>query len=119
MAANAQIPTLDGQAAFPAYVARPAGTPRGAIIVVQEIFGINPGIRQKADDWATAGYLAVAPDIFWRQQPGVDLDPDLRFDPREHVGDEVRDRLLHGGDNTGDLGDHLPNLFQLLFTVTW
>lgn len=86
MAANAQIPTLDGQAAFPAYVARPAGTPRGAIIVVQEIFGINPGIRQKADDWATAGYLAVAPDIFWRQQPGVDLDPDLPEEFQQAIG---------------------------------
>jgi carboxymethylenebutenolidase len=77
MSTNTQIPTLDGSGAFPAYVARPEGTPRGAIIVIQEIFGLNPGIVQKADDWASKGYLAVAPDVFWRQQPGVELDPDV------------------------------------------
>jgi len=77
MSTNTQIPTLDGSGTFPAYVARPAGTPRGAIIVIQEIFGVNPGIVQKADDWASKGYLAVAPDVFWRQEPGVELDPDV------------------------------------------
>ncbi|MCJ1960371.1 dienelactone hydrolase family protein [Novosphingobium mangrovi (ex Hu et al. 2023)] len=76
MATNTMIPTLDGTAAIPAYVARPEGTPRGAIIVQQEIFGVNPGIVQKADQWAAKGYLAVAPDSFWRQEPGVELDAD-------------------------------------------
>jgi len=73
---NTQIPTLDGNGAIPAYVARPEGTPRGAIIVQQEIFGVDAGIRKKADGWAAKGYLAVAPDTFWRQQPGVELDAD-------------------------------------------
>lgn len=77
MSATTQIPTLDGAAAFPAYVAKPEGTPRGAIIVIQEIFGVNPGIRKKADDWASQGYLAVAPDVFWRQEPGIELDADV------------------------------------------
>jgi carboxymethylenebutenolidase len=77
MSANAQIPTLDGKGTLPAYVAKPAGTPRGAIIVIQEIFGVNPGIRKKADDWASQGYLAVAPDVFWRQEPGIELDADV------------------------------------------
>lgn len=77
MSANTQIPTLDGAATFPAYVAKPAGAPRGAIIVIQEIFGVNPGIRQKADDWAGQGYLAVAPEVFWRQKPGIELDADV------------------------------------------
>ncbi len=77
MSTNTQIPTLDGSGTFPAYVASPEGTPRGAIIVIQEIFGVNPGIVQKADDWASKGYLAVAPDVFWRQEPGVELDPDV------------------------------------------
>jgi carboxymethylenebutenolidase len=71
------IPTLDGKATLPAYMVKPSGAPRGAIIVIQEIFGVNPGIRKKAEDWAAAGYLAVAPDVFWRQQPGADLDPDV------------------------------------------
>lgn len=77
MSANTQITTLDGNGTIPAYVAKPAGTPRGAIIVIQEIFGVNPGIRQKADDWAGQGYLAIAPDVFWRQKPGIELDADV------------------------------------------
>lgn len=81
-----QIPTLDGEDSFPAYVTRPSGTPRGAIIVIQEIFGVNPGIRKKADDWAAKGYLAVAPDVFWRQKPGVELDSDIPEQFQEGVG---------------------------------
>lgn len=77
MATNTRIETFDHSGTFPAYVARPAGAPRGAIIVIQEIFGVNPGIRKKADDWAAAGYLAVAPDVFWRQQEEIELDPDV------------------------------------------
>ncbi len=76
MTTNTEIPTLSGDAKIPAYVARPSGPPRGAIIVYQEIFGVNKGIRKKTDDWAARGYLAVAPDAFWRQEPGVELDPD-------------------------------------------
>jgi carboxymethylenebutenolidase len=86
MTTMTQIPTLDGKAALPALVVKPAGTPRGAIIVIQEIFGVNPGIRKKCDDWAAAGYLAVAPDVFWRQKPGVELDPDVPEQFQEGVG---------------------------------
>ena len=77
MTTNTQIPTLDGKDSMPAYVASPARTPRAAIIVIQEIFGVNPGIVKKCDDWAANGYLAVAPDVFWRQQPGIELDADI------------------------------------------
>lgn len=75
MSTNTEIPTLDGEGMIPAYVARPEGAPRGAIIVQQEIFGVDAGIRKKADGWAAKGYLAVAPDTFWRQQPGLELSP--------------------------------------------
>lgn len=77
MTLNATIPTLDSDAQFGAYIAQPEGTPRGAIIVIQEIFGVNPGIRQKCDKLAAEGYLAVAPDLFWRLLPEVSLDPDV------------------------------------------
>ena len=60
-----------------AYLAEPGGTPRGAIVVIQEIFGVNRGVRAKCDHWASLGYLAVAPDLFWRLEPGVVLDPDV------------------------------------------
>lgn len=72
-----KIATIDGSGSFDAYVAEPAEAPRAAIVVIQEIFGVNPGIRRKCDDWATAGYLAIAPDLFWRLEPGVSLDPDV------------------------------------------
>ncbi|MFS0738029.1 dienelactone hydrolase family protein [Sphingomonas sp. 1P06PA] len=71
-----RIEALDGSAQFDAYCATPDGTPRGAIVVIQEIFGINAGVRARCDRWAANGYLAVAPDLFWRFAPGVDLDPD-------------------------------------------
>ena len=66
---------------FPAYVAEPAGTPRGAVVVVQEIFGVNSHIRAVADGYAAEGYLAVAPSTFHRVKPGVELgytDEDMK-----------------------------------------
>lgn len=77
MAAYTPIPTLEGDAQFDAYIARPVGTPKAAIIVIQEIFGVNEGIRRKCDNWAEKGYLAVAPDLFWRDQAHVELDADV------------------------------------------
>lgn len=77
MTLNVTIPTLEGDASFGAYIARPDSAPRGAIIVIQEIFGVNPGIRQKCDKLAAAGYVALAPDLFWRLEPGISLDPDV------------------------------------------
>jgi carboxymethylenebutenolidase len=68
------------------YVAMPAGEPTAAIIVIQEIFGVNPGIRQKCENWARAGYLAVAPDLFWRIKPGIELDPDVPEQLQEAFG---------------------------------
>ncbi|MFA9201450.1 MAG: dienelactone hydrolase family protein [Cypionkella sp.] len=77
MADTIRIPTLAGDAAFPVYLARPAAEARAAIIVIPEIFGVNPGIRAKCDGWAAKGYLAAAPDIFWRFAEGEELDPDV------------------------------------------
>ena len=58
---------------FPAYVAQPAGRPKGGIVVIQEIFGVNSHIRSVADGYAKEGYLAVAPATCHRVKPGVDL----------------------------------------------
>ncbi|MFN4038243.1 MAG: dienelactone hydrolase family protein [Erythrobacter sp.] len=71
------IPTLDSDASFTGYIARPQGAAKAAIIVIQEIFGVNPGIRQKCDKLAAEGYIALAPDLFWRLKPGIELDPDV------------------------------------------
>ena len=75
--ATIDVPTLEDDGSFKAYIAEPEGDPRGAIVIIQEIFGVNEGIRRKADHWASLGYLALAPDLFWRLEPGVELDPDV------------------------------------------
>ncbi|WP_213979560.1 dienelactone hydrolase family protein [Sphingomonas sp. dw_22] len=77
MSDTIRIDTIDNTGSFDAYVAEPEGTPRAAIVVIQEIFGVNSGIRDKCDKWAAQGYLALAPDLFWRIEPGVQLDPDV------------------------------------------
>ncbi|MES3084486.1 dienelactone hydrolase family protein [Sphingomonas faeni] len=78
MTNTTKIATLAGDGEFTAYRATPAGTPKAAIIVIQEIFGVNAGIRRKCDTLAEAGYLAIAPDLFWRLEPGIELDPDIK-----------------------------------------
>ena len=59
-----------------AYVVKPEGTPRGAVVVVQEIFGVNSHIRRVAEQYAAAGYVAIAPALFDRLQKGVELGYD-------------------------------------------
>src|SRR6202007_1179898 len=61
----------DGE--FAAYIARPKTLPAPAVVVLQELFGVNADIRKTCDELAGQGFLAVAPDLFWRQEPGVDL----------------------------------------------
>jgi len=83
MSEQATISTLDGSGSFNAYVAHPADAPKAAIVVIQEIFGVNHGIRQKCDKLAAEGYLAIAPDLFWRLKPGIELDPDVESEFNE------------------------------------
>lgn len=67
--------TVKGQdGIFLAYIARPKTSPAPAVVVLQELFGVNADIRKHCDELAEQGYLAVAPDLFWRQEPGIDLD---------------------------------------------
>src|SRR5580693_4319768 len=58
---------------FSAYIARPKISPASAVVVLQELFGVNADIRKHCDELAEQGYLAVAPDLYWRQELGVDL----------------------------------------------
>jgi carboxymethylenebutenolidase len=58
---------------FAAYVARPVAGKAPAIVVIQEIFGVNAVMRGVCDSLAAKGYLAICPDLFWRIEPGVDL----------------------------------------------
>ena len=67
--------TIEGHdGTFAAYIARPNTLPAPAVVVLQELFGVNADIRKHCDELAEQGYLAVAPDLFWRQEPGVDLN---------------------------------------------
>ncbi|MET0339197.1 MAG: dienelactone hydrolase family protein [Caulobacter sp.] len=67
-----KIVTPDGE--FSAYVARPSRPGQSpAVVVIQEIFGVNAVMREVADGLASIGYLAICPDLFWRIEPGVDI----------------------------------------------
>jgi carboxymethylenebutenolidase len=72
MANFIELTAADGSK-FPVYEARPAGQAKGALIVLQEIFGVNAHIRALADGFAALGFLALAPATFHRVQPGVEL----------------------------------------------
>jgi len=72
MSGMVQLMAQDG-IECPAYVAQPAGTALGAVVVMQEIFGVNSHIRSVADGFAQQGYLAIAPHAFHRIQPNVEL----------------------------------------------
>ena len=120
MSETVQIDRLSGDDHFKAYVARPADEPKAAIVVIQEIFGVNAGIRRKCDKLAEAGYLAVSPDLFWPLERGVELDPDVepefqralelmgKFDQDEGIRDIeatikwARDQI--GGGKVGAVG---------------
>ncbi|WP_067785412.1 dienelactone hydrolase family protein [Paraurantiacibacter namhicola] len=81
MSENIRISTLEttdgASGSFGAYLAKPQETPKAAIVVIQEIFGVNAGIRRKCDKLAEAGYLAIAPDLFHQFEDGIELDPDI------------------------------------------
>src|SRR3984885_2367248 len=61
------------QEEFGAYLAVPKNNRGPGIIVIQEIFGVNAAMRSICDSLAAKGYMAICPDLFWRQQPGVQL----------------------------------------------
>ncbi len=74
---NVTIPLRDGE--MGGYLALPDGTPKGAIIAIMEIWGVNDTMRSHAKEFAEAGFVTLVPDIFWRQEPGLELrdtDPD-------------------------------------------
>ena len=71
-----RIKATDGSGEFAAYVAQPKQAPAGVVVMIQEIFGVNRTMRELSGWVAEMGYVGISPDLFWRQQPGVQLDPD-------------------------------------------
>lgn len=72
-----QIQATDGSGSFAAYHAPAAGVHAkaaiGCVVLIQEIFGVSDSLREIADEVAALGYHVLSPDLFWRQQPGVNL----------------------------------------------
>jgi len=100
--------------AFHAYVARPATQPAPAVVVLHEVFGVNEDIRQTCDELAAQGFVAVAPDLFWRQEPDVDLRIDTETDWQHGL------RLYMAYDRdagVGDIADTVRAVSQLAGTT--
>jgi carboxymethylenebutenolidase len=101
--------TIEGRnGVFGAYVARPNTVPAPGVVVLHEVFGVNADIRKHCDELAEQGFLAVAPDLFWRQEPGVDLsvtsaadwDHGVRLNQaydRDHGAEDVKDTAVTVG----------------------
>jgi carboxymethylenebutenolidase len=71
--ATIKITATDGAGTFDAYVVQPKEKPVGAVVLIQEIFGVNQSMRDTAADVAGLGFIAVVPDLFWRIEPNVDI----------------------------------------------
>lgn len=69
-----QLHTADGQK-FDAYFAKASSDDAPGLVLIQEIFGINQSMRTAANQWSALGFNVLVPDLFWRQQPGVVLEP--------------------------------------------
>jgi carboxymethylenebutenolidase len=69
-----KLQASDGAGTFDAFVYKPKSeTPTGAVVVIQEIFGVNDALRATCEEMAAMGFIAIAPDLFWRQEPGVNI----------------------------------------------
>jgi carboxymethylenebutenolidase len=104
---------------FTAYKAKPAKTPAPGLVLNQEIFGVNTVMRQTADDYARQGYVVVCPDLFWRQEPGIQITDQTEaeiqrafslyqgFDQQKGVQDLMAtvDTLRKDKDCNGKVGD--------------
>jgi len=71
--ANIKITATDNSGTFDCYVVEPKRKPAGVVVVIQEIFGVNQSLRETCAQVADLHFIAVAPDLFWRQEPNVDI----------------------------------------------
>lgn len=109
MSFDLTVRVADGE--LGAYLARPATLPAPVVIVVQEIFGVTDGIRRIADGLAEAGYVAVAPDLFWRFAPGITLSEHSEHDWQTALGYYQRldlDLAVADLDAVADIARRLP-----------
>ncbi len=106
-----QIVIVSPDGTFRAYIERPKVLPAPAVVVLQELFGVNADIRKTCDELAEQGFIAVAPDLFWRQEPGVDLsvtsEPDWQHGLRLYQAYD-RDAGARDVKDTADVVAKLP-----------
>jgi carboxymethylenebutenolidase len=69
-----QILVRSPDGTFRAYISRPAKLPAPTVVVLQELFGVNADIRATCDELAAQGFITIAPDLYWRLEPGIDLN---------------------------------------------
>ncbi len=88
------IKLSNGQS-MPAYVATPTMSPAPGLVLIQEIFGVNKTMRDLADGYARKGFYVVCPDLFWREQPGIELDAANEADCKRAFGlyEQLDERL--------------------------
>src|SRR5712672_3125063 len=114
---NDRIIIEGGDGAFGAYISRPRTLPAPAVVVLHEVFGVNADIRKTCDELAAQGFIAVAPDLFWRQEPGVDLsvtsEPDWQHGLRLY---QAYDRDA-GAQDVKDTADVVAKLPECVGTV--
>jgi carboxymethylenebutenolidase len=102
-----RVNAMDG-GSFSAYLAEPSGSARApGIVVIQEIFGVNAVMRVIADKLAAQGYLALCPDLFWRQEPGIQITD------RTDVEWQKAFELFKGFDLEKGVGDLIATLGHL------
>lgn len=85
MGTSFQLTAGDGHI-FNLYRSEPTGNPKGVVVIVQEIFGVTQHLREVADQYAAAGYLALVPAFFDRIQPGIELTPQQHEQARSCAG---------------------------------
>jgi carboxymethylenebutenolidase len=68
------VAAADGKGAFQAYVSPPPRTPAPGIVMQHTMFGVNDQFRSFCDRYAAEGFVVIAPDLFWRIEPGIELD---------------------------------------------
>jgi dienelactone hydrolase len=92
-----------------AYLAVPDRTPAGPVIAIMEIWGVNNTMSHHAHEFADAGFVCLVPDLFWRQEPGVEL---LDKDP-EHVKKAFDDGDVQASCQAGvKQGLHYPDYWK-------
>ena len=114
----AKTPSAKFGASFMAYLATPPAGKGPGIVLIQEIFGVNKVMRDLADLYAAQGYVVACPDIFWRQQPGVQIEPPFVGQALQKMGNErcaqlanpvgaessVKDKIASSAQIHGDQG---------------